>query len=100
MSVFVMFKIPADADRVKEVLAGHSDELTSASARSREMGALHHMFATDGHAVYVVDEWASAEAFQEFFSSTPEVGTIMAEAGVTGPPDVMIFEQVPAAGSF
>jgi hypothetical protein len=42
--------------------------------------------------VVIVDEWPSAEAFKSFFNGQPRVGELRAEAGVQGPPEVIVYE--------
>ena len=48
----------------------------------------------------VVDEWESAEAFQKFFESSPEVGQIMAETGVTSEPEVTFWHEIDTIDRF
>ena len=47
----------------------------------------HHFFGSDNE-VLVVDEWPDEASFQAFFDASPEIGGIMAAAGVTTPPTI------------
>jgi heme-degrading monooxygenase HmoA len=46
----------------------------------------------------VIDEWETAEKFQSFFEGNAKVAKITELAGVTGPPDVAIYNEVDAPG--
>lgn len=48
----------------------------------------------------ILDEWDSAEHFQEFFSSQEKIGQMMHEAGVAGPPQIEVYEVLKTAGDF
>jgi hypothetical protein len=47
----------------------------------------------------VIDEWESAQQFQGFFDGNPRVAEVMSAVGMTGAPDVSIFETVDAPGN-
>ena len=89
MSVLVITTLAADAAVIRE---GHERERRHAcdgisdEARGRREPA-RHLFADDGAGnVLIVDEWDSRESFDAFFGSQPEIGRLMQEVGVSGPP--------------
>ena len=49
---------------------------------------MHHRFFANeaGGEVLVVDEWPDAASFMRFFESSPDIGEMMSEAGVTEQP--------------
>jgi quinol monooxygenase YgiN len=53
-----------------------------------------------GGELVVIDEWESAEAFQNFFTSDPQVPQVTEAVGVQGPPRVEVLQPVEAAGTF
>ena len=88
MSVIMMLRVKADAKRLQEVVNGDEARWQAVNNRAKELGAIHHRFLgnADGTEIIVLDEWASPEAFQRFFESSPEIPAIMAEVGVTSGP--------------
>ena len=46
------------------------------------------------------DEWESEEGFNTFFNSSPEIPQLMAEAGVTTPPQVTFWHPVDTPDAF
>ncbi len=93
MSVIVMIKFPGGtSDKLMDAINRHKDTMLQISEDGRSQGALHHLFAEgeDG-GVYVVDEWASREAFDKFFSSQQDIPKVIGEMGVAGAPVVMSY---------
>ena len=85
MSVIMMLRVKADAKRLQEVVDADEARWRAVNTGAKELGAIHHRFlgSADGNEIVVLCEWASPEAFQRFFESSPEIPTIMAEVGVT-----------------
>jgi hypothetical protein len=48
----------------------------------------------------VIDEWESVEAFQRFFSETPELEALIRDAGARGEPTFTFSEAVSSADEF
>jgi hypothetical protein len=88
MAVLVTLQIPGDPARIEQALASDPERLKAVAERAKSKGALHHAFYgnADGSGALVVDEWETAEGFQQFFGESQEIGAMMAEAGVTGEP--------------
>lgn len=95
MSVIVTVVIPVDTDQFRSWLENDIETISAISQKGRDGGAIHHQFAVGDGEALVVDEWTSAEAFQEFFSS-PEIAEAMANGGAQGPPVVSIYEALDA----
>lgn len=95
-------RIPGDPERIEQALTSDPERLTAVAARAKAKGALHHRFfaAADGSGALVVDEWETAEGFQEFFGENPDIGAIMAEAGVTAEPEVAFYRELDTPDKF
>ena len=87
MSVLVILRVPTDGASFERVAAESGDSMKGIAERGRGRGAIHHAFYEGDGAVFVVDEWESAEKFQSFFEDeAPNIGPLMAQAGVEGQP--------------
>ena len=102
MSVLVTLRIKGDPTRIEQALKSDHDRLMAIAERSKSKGALHHRFygSSDGSEALVVDEWETAEGFQEFFGESPEIGAMMAEAGVTSEPEVTFWNELDTPDAF
>jgi hypothetical protein len=99
MSVIVTVLIPGDTDQFRSWIADDIDNIVAISQRGKEAGAMHHVFAIGDGEVLVVDEWDTAEHFEEFFAR-PEIAEAMAKGGAQGPPTVSFYETVDSADRF
>jgi quinol monooxygenase YgiN len=100
MSVLVVAKVRGDTATFQKALADRADEFAAFSTRAREMGAIHHRFGIGDGFVLVVDEWETAESFQQFFGDPKMqefIGTIGAEPA---PPEITITEAIASADDF
>ena len=102
MSVIMMLRVKADAKRLQEVVDADEARWRAVNTRAKELGAIHHRFlgSADGTEIVVLDEWASPEAFQRFFESSPEIPTIMAEVGVTSEPVITFWDPIDTPDTF
>jgi heme-degrading monooxygenase HmoA len=102
MAVLMTLRISGDADRIEEVLKRDRMRLTVLAERAKDKGALHHRFYAneDGSGVLVVDEWDTAEAFQQFFGESSDIGAMMAEAGVTSEPEAAFWRELDTPDKF
>lgn len=48
----------------------------------------------------VIDQWESAEAFHQFFSSQPTIPDLMREVGVQGEPEFSIYPVIDSPDQF
>jgi heme-degrading monooxygenase HmoA len=101
MSDLIILRAAGDTDVFRRFLANADNvaRLEEASARARSKGAIHHRFGIGDGEVFVVDEWESAAAFQEFFSD-PALQEMVTEMGVRGEPQITVAEAVSTAGDF
>jgi heme-degrading monooxygenase HmoA len=100
MSVIVVARLKVDPDRLEGLFGSHKDTFEAIAADAKKMGCLHHRFlAGDGEAV-IVDEWDTAEAFQQFFAGDSRIATLMESAGVAAPPEVLLYRQMDSPDRF
>ncbi|MFL5866077.1 MAG: hypothetical protein ACJ766_03150 [Thermoleophilaceae bacterium] len=100
MSVLMVMKVSGDTDRFRQFLSEEGDRLTAISDQAKGQGCIHHRFAIgDGHVV-VLDEWESAEQFQQFFDGNEEIEQVMRESGAQGAPEISFAEAVETADQF
>ena len=102
MAVLVTLRIKGDPTRIEQALKSDPDRLTAVSDSAKDKGALHHHFYAnaDGSGMMVVDEWETAEGFQQFFGDNPQIGAMMGEAGVTSEPEVAFWQLVDTPDAF
>ena len=101
MSALTVVKINGDVDRFRQALTDRGDEFTKIAEAAKTKGALHHRFGIGDGFVLVVDEWASAEAFLQFFSN-PELQTFIASVGgdTSAPPDITVADAISSPDEF
>jgi heme-degrading monooxygenase HmoA len=100
MSVMIELRMDADASRVEQAARDNHDMLMAIVGRAKEQGCLHHRFYAEDGQVVVVDEWQDAESFQKFFSSDPDIPTLMGAAGASGQPDVHVLRPMEVDDAF
>jgi quinol monooxygenase YgiN len=101
MSVLIVTKVNGDTDRFRQAVVDRADEFAKISEEAKPKGALHHRFGVGDGYVLIVDEWESAEQFQQFFAN-PELQAFIASVGgdTTSPPDFMITEAIDSSDQF
>ncbi len=102
MSVMVITKFDAPASTMDELAKGkHRETLEHVSQEGKSKGAIHHEFAEDADGnLLVVDEWESEDAFHAFFDDNTEIREMMADAGVTSPPETISYRILPTDDRF
>jgi hypothetical protein len=99
MSVLIIGRFPGDTAVFKKVLADRVDELVGVSEQARAAGAIHHRFAVGDGFIILVDEWASPQQFEQFFTR-PDIQALVGEMGASGSPDITIVEVVASPSDF
>lgn len=94
MSVLMTLRIKGDATKLEALAAKDPTVFPSVAAKGKEMGATYHRFYATDSEVLVVDVWPDEATFHAFFESTPEIADVMAEAGVTTPPEITFWRKV------
>jgi len=102
MSVIMGLRMTVDAGRFEQLAQDKAEKMREIAERGKQHGAIHHRFyaSESGDEVLVVDEWPDAESFQKFFSSSPDVGELMQEAGVTNQPQPVFWRELDTGDKF
>jgi hypothetical protein len=100
MSVLVIAKFAGDTAKFRQSVVDRAGEFEKIAGESKAAGAIHHRFGVGDGFVLVMDEWASVEQFQEFFSN-PELHAFIGSIGADpAPPEMIISEAVSSADQF
>ena len=98
-SVTVIARFPvADIEKAVAALRASAVLLEEITEDTKGAGIIHHSFVAGDGELVVIDEWETAEKFLAFFEGNPKVAKVTELAGVTGPPDVAIYDEVDAPG--
>jgi heme-degrading monooxygenase HmoA len=100
MSVMIEMRMNADASRVEQAARDNHDMLMAIGDRAKQQGCVHHRFYAENGQIVVVDEWQDAESFQKFFSSDPDIPTLMGAAGASGEPEVHVLRPLDVDDNF
>ena len=100
MSVITITHLRGDVAKLKATLEAGAETLVKVSGQAREAGALSHRFVEGDGELLVLDEWTTAEAQAEFFSSSEDIRALLGAGGLTGPPTTDAYATVEAAGTY
>ena len=94
MSVLVTGKFQGNTATFRQALTERAGEFEKIAVIARSSGGIHHRFGVGDGFVVIVDEWQTAEQFEQFFTS-PELQTFIESVGAEpGPPDITVSEAV------
>lgn len=96
MSVLMLLRAQGNAKGLEGFAATNPDIVQKIAARAKEHGVLRHRFFGTESELFVVDEWPSAEDFQRFYESSPEIPEMMSKAGITGEPSITFANYIDA----
>lgn len=100
MSVLVLGKFKGDTTAFRQALADRSGEFAKMAEQAQAAGGIHHRFGIGEGFVVIVDEWESAEHFEQFFAN-PELQAFIGSIGAEpGPPELTIAESVTSADQY
>jgi hypothetical protein len=101
MSVLVIGKVYGDTAKFRQALTDRGDEFAKIAEAARPKGAIHHRFGIGEDFVLIVDEWQTAQQFQEFFSDPALQEFVGSVGGSTATqPEFTICEAVDSADQF
>ena len=100
MSVVVIGRLEVDPAKFYAVTESRKDVFEKVAAIAKSAGAIHHQFLVGDGEVVILDEWDTAASFRKFFAENTDIPGLMQEAGVQGPPDIMIYETTPSPDKF
>ncbi len=99
MSVLVTMRVAGDTNQFRQFVEQEGDKLRELAEEAKRQGCLHHRFGVGDGFVVVIDEWESAEQFQQFFSD-PRIAEVMQGAGAQGEPEFTFSEAHPTPDEF
>jgi hypothetical protein len=100
MSVLVVVKVSGDTAAFQQALTDRAGEFESVAERARSAGAIHHRFGIGDGFVLAVDEWETAEGFEQFFGD-PKMQEFVASIGADpSPPEIMVTEAISSPDQF
>jgi hypothetical protein len=100
MSVLVIGKFPGDTAKFRRALTERAGEFEKIKEMAVAVGAIHHRFGIGDGFVLVIDEWESAEAFQNFFAN-PDLQAFISSVGAApGQPEMTIAGAVTSPDEF
>jgi hypothetical protein len=100
MSVLVVVRVSGDTTTFQKALANRADEFQDVATRAKQAGAIHHRFGIGDGFVLAVDEWETAEGFEQFFGN-PQMQEFVASIGADpAPPQITICEATASPDEF
>lgn len=100
MSVLVIGKFQGDTAKFQQALTDRADEFVKIANAARAVGAVSHRFGVGDGFVMLVDEWATVEQFQQFFSN-PDLQAFIGSVGADpAPPEVIVAQAVASPDQF
>ena len=100
MSVLVTLQVRGDTDRFREFVANEGETLRQIAEDARSRGCKHHRFGVGDGFVIVVDEWDSADQFQQFFQGNEQIEDVMRQSGAQGEPEITFAEAIETPDQF
>ena len=94
MSVLIVSKFHGDTAKFRQALEERADEFVKFRDRAAAAGAIHHRFGVGDGFVVVIDEWETADQFQQFFADPELQGFIASTGAAAGPPDITVTEAI------
>jgi hypothetical protein len=100
VSVVVTVQFPvADVAKAIEGLHANASFFEETTASTKGHGIISHRFVAGDGDLMVIDEWDTAEQFQSFFAANPTIGDVMGSIGLTGEPNIKIYQTIDAPGT-
>ena len=100
MSVLAVVKIQGDTAKFRQSLVDRAGEYEKIADMARAAGAIHHRFGIGDGSVLAVDEWETAEQFQQFFANPDLQAFIGSVGGAPTPPEITVTEAVASPDQF
>jgi heme-degrading monooxygenase HmoA len=100
MTVRVIGRMSVDPEILEKLFAERKSDFEAVASEAKALGALHHEFLRGDGEVWLTDVWETAEQFEKFFASQPIIGSLLADAGVSAPPEINICEVMDSPDRF
>lgn len=95
MSVLMTLRAVGDPVELERRAASNPEGMGGLIESAKAHGMISHCFygTTDGD-IMVLDEWGSEDGFHAFFAANPAIREMMAEVGVSAPPEVKFWRKL------
>lgn len=95
MSVLMTLRAVGDPGELERRAAANPEGMQALIESAKSHGVISHRFygTADGD-IMVLDEWESQEGFEAFFAANPQIREMMAEVGVSAPPEVKFWRRL------
>jgi hypothetical protein len=103
MSVIMTLYAMGDAKRIEKFASENREKMQAVLEAAKRHGLIAHRFygSDDGSRFMVADEWPDRQSFESFFQEQqPEIGPMMAAAGVTSQPDPIFWSELETGDAF
>jgi heme-degrading monooxygenase HmoA len=100
VSVLVITRVPGDTQQFRNFMASGANTIQQIAEDAKARGCIHHRFGVGDGFVVVVDEWETAEAFQQFFEGNPQIEDVMRQSGAQGAPEFTFLDAIETADQF
>jgi hypothetical protein len=101
MSTIVIAKYRANIAAFQKLIESHPADLIAVARARRERGCISHRYAVSDGDLYVIDEWPSADTYNEQWPNDRGWPHELAvEIDAMEPPEITYLHVVPDPGSF
>jgi heme-degrading monooxygenase HmoA len=100
VSVLVITRVPGDTQQFRNFMASGATAIQQIAEDAKARGCIHHRVGVGDGFVVVVDEWETAEAFQQFFEGNPQIEDVMRQSGAQGAPEFTFMDAIETADQF
>jgi len=94
MSVLVIAKFHGDTATFRQAIAERGEEFAKIAESAQASGGIHHRFGVGDGFIVVVDEWASAAHFEQFFADPALQAFIGSVGAAPMPPEITMTEAI------
>jgi heme-degrading monooxygenase HmoA len=100
VSVYMSLRVKADAERFEQYAKENAELINGISENAKQLGCIHHTFASENGDVVVMDEWESREAFEKFFNGNEDVAKVMQDNDVQSEPEIHFYKPLDTGDQF
>jgi hypothetical protein len=100
MSVLITVKVTGDTDAFQRALVDRASDFKAVAERGQREGAIHHRFGIGDGYILVVDEWETAEQFEQFFGSPELQEFVGSVGGAPMAPEITVTQAISSPDEF
>jgi hypothetical protein len=101
VSTIVIAKYRGDPARFERLVKSKEEDFIAVARARMSKGCISHRYAVSDGAVYVMDEWPSADSYNDRWETSQGwPHQIAMEAGLEEPPEITYLRVIPDPGAF